>query len=238
LINREASGLEWWVQSKSNEETSDNNNNNNNNNNNQTSNGVDLHYDKDEELAANFGIGVFPQISTVTYLTDCLSGTTSPTVVLETTAKEPVESEIRKCFVSVPEVGKHISFDGRFLHGAPSQLKSLSGIDNNNNNNNNENSSKSNTYRLTFLVNIWINYRPCKVSILPADLLRHLHTTSSPANLLCSLTISSSSSSEMKTVNVTDSVSSDPDLGEWESIPFVSDKSDWGCCRYVCYVLL
>jgi hypothetical protein len=60
MINREVSGLEWWIQLKSNADSDKGGDDIN------MSDGVDLHYDKDEELAANFGIGVFPQISTVT----------------------------------------------------------------------------------------------------------------------------------------------------------------------------
>ncbi len=46
-------GAEWWVQVK---QTNDE--------------AIDLHYDKDEELASAFDLGSFPTMSTVTYLTE------------------------------------------------------------------------------------------------------------------------------------------------------------------------
>ena len=56
-------GAEWWVQVKPISSSSSNSSS--------SSSAIDLHYDKDEELAEAFGLGVFPSISTVTYLTDC-----------------------------------------------------------------------------------------------------------------------------------------------------------------------
>ena len=40
--------------------------------------GVDLHYDKDEALAAAFGLGVFPRTSTVTYLEAAVAAAAPP----------------------------------------------------------------------------------------------------------------------------------------------------------------
>jgi hypothetical protein len=72
---------------------------------------IDLHFDKDERIAEAFGIGVFPQISTVTYLNTAPSF--QPTVILNTTASAPVGSPISNMYVSFPVPGKHVSFDGR-----------------------------------------------------------------------------------------------------------------------------
>ena len=68
--------MEWWVQVKnfaSHDESA-----------------IDLHYDKDENIADSFGIGVFPQISTVTYLNS--SSRFQPTIIFPSTANDPVES--------------------------------------------------------------------------------------------------------------------------------------------------
>jgi hypothetical protein len=93
---------------------------------------IDLHYDKDEWIAEHFGIGVYPQISTVTYLTDARSAGThsgesgmafelpSPTLVFSHKAWDDVGKPISDVYVSRPRRGKHICFDGRYLHGAPS----------------------------------------------------------------------------------------------------------------------
>lgn len=78
---------------------------------------IDLHYDKDENIAEAFSVGVFPQISTVTYVSS--SSSFQPTMVFNTTAGDAVGTAISDCFISFPRVGKHVAFDGRFLHGAP-----------------------------------------------------------------------------------------------------------------------
>ena len=70
------SGMEWWVQVK--------------NFASQDESAIDLHYDKDENIADSFGIGVFPQISTVTYLNS--SSRFQPTIIFPSTANDPVES--------------------------------------------------------------------------------------------------------------------------------------------------
>ena len=71
-----------------------------------------MHYDKDERVAEIFGVGVFPQISTVTYLNG--SPTFQPTVVFNNTASNPVGAPISESYVSYPMPGKHIAFDGRY----------------------------------------------------------------------------------------------------------------------------
>jgi hypothetical protein len=65
-------------------------------------------------------VGLFPTVSTVTYLTDVPH--TLPTVILDNKASTPVGAPISRVFVSIPAVGKHISFDGRLLHGAPKEF--------------------------------------------------------------------------------------------------------------------
>lgn len=114
-INELNTGSEWWVQVRHND-----------NDNVKNSGGVELHYDKDEEIASLFGIGIYPLISTVTYLTSHVpTCAAAPTVVFEATASKPIYDAIKKCYISIPEIGKHVSFNGRFLHGAPAQLKKI-----------------------------------------------------------------------------------------------------------------
>jgi hypothetical protein len=71
---------------------------------------------------SQFGLNVHPHIATVTYLSD--KG--GPTVVLEHTSGcevgEDFSGSVDKVFMSYPEAGKHMSFDGRFLHLAPTDL--------------------------------------------------------------------------------------------------------------------
>ncbi|CAM9901735.1 unnamed protein product, partial [Discosporangium mesarthrocarpum] len=84
---------------------------------------IGWHWDKDYGMESA-GINVHPCVATVTYL----STNGGPTVVLQ--KKGPmacedahlVEGVATKAWVSRPLIGKHISFDGRYLHAAPSVL--------------------------------------------------------------------------------------------------------------------
>jgi hypothetical protein len=98
-----------------------------------TASAIDLHYDKDELLAERFAVGVYPQISTVTYLTcgnltgdithdggDDMYSNTAPTIIVDNSMIHPIGRPMNRAFISRPVVGKHIAFDGRNLHGVPS----------------------------------------------------------------------------------------------------------------------
>ena len=121
---------------------------------------VDLHFDKDEALAQVFGLGSFPALSTVTYLTE--GG--SPTLVFPHRYNQPEDNQMENAFVSHPRLGKHLVFDGRLLHGAPSH-PSLRQV-------NSEAADatpagKTPSLRVTFLVNIWLEgSRPCRLQRL------------------------------------------------------------------------
>ncbi|GAB5366365.1 hypothetical protein AAMO2058_001137300 [Amorphochlora amoebiformis] len=85
---------------------------------------VGWHFDKDYALEAN-GVNVHPHIATVTYL----SSGGAPTVFLEKCVSSPIvgsmalTGSVSKGYVSWPVTGKHVSFDGRWLHGAPDELQ-------------------------------------------------------------------------------------------------------------------
>jgi hypothetical protein len=137
-------GAEWWVQVKNipvtNVATTTTENSDDDGNNNiitndtaipphTNSSSIDLHYDKDEALAETFGIGSFPTLSTVTYLTaPSVTATTqkmatsaaAPTIVFDHTYTQSEDEVMSSMLVSRPRVGKHLVFDGRLLHGAPS----------------------------------------------------------------------------------------------------------------------
>jgi len=57
--------------------------------------------------------------------------------------------DICQGWISHPEDAKHIAFSGNLLHGAPRHM------------------SRDNSYRVTFLVNIWLNYSPVGLGPLP-----------------------------------------------------------------------
>ena len=99
------SGAEWWTLSI--EEDAD----------------VGVHFDKDYAMEDE-GLNVTPHVSTVTYLSDI----GAPTIVTDVRAPRVygdasrMAQSIGAVHVSLPLFGKHISFDGRMLHAAPSDM--------------------------------------------------------------------------------------------------------------------
>ena len=168
---QDSGGAEWWVQVKETkqqqqqqqtEETS-------NNQDNQETEAVDLHFDKDEALAEKFSLGAFPTLSTVTYLTE----NSNPTVILERTYDQDDDEVIPAMMLSHPRRGKHLVFDGRLLHGAPSHPDlrntyhpSLTAEDDNQPPSHDGSGS---TLRVTLLVNVWNNRKPAGVNPLPPE---------------------------------------------------------------------
>lgn len=212
-------GFEWWVQVKHATDTDCNSTDDIND-------GIDLHYDKDETIAEQFGLGIFPALSTVTYLTSAESATSAhPTIILSCRASQPVGAPIREAVISLPARGKHVSFNGELLHGAPQQLLSFA-LANPTSQANTAPKDNSNT-RITFLVNLWIGHQPTAVVPLPDDFAQTLAGGQSPVDgapvVLCP-----SPQSSISTTVITSADASSDFLGDWTMIPFVSDKSQWG----------
>ena len=140
----EFSGAEWWVQVK--QKSQDDSEN---------YNPVDLHYDKDEAMASKFGLGFFPSLSTVTYLTS--NAFANPTVIFPQTYHDSQGTKMSQVIISRSEKGKHIVFDGRLLHGAP-RLNLFPTLE--------TSSHASDDIRVTFLVNIWLHGKPLDAKTL------------------------------------------------------------------------
>lgn len=139
------SGAEWWTQVIDTEDE------------------IGWHWDRDYGLEEEASIRLHPHLASVTYLTD--GG--APTTVLE--AIEPPEGDgggasqplrVTAAYLSRPRVGKHIAFDGRWLHAAPSELRGTLGILP-------QGSTELGCRRFTFLVNIWVNHKPLSASPFP-----------------------------------------------------------------------
>ena len=98
------SGAEWWTQVI------------------ETEADIAWHWDRDYDLQDGQGIQIHPHLATVTYVN--VGG--APTVVLERAspllAADSLEGEVAACTACAPRVGRHLSFDGRMLHGAPSSV--------------------------------------------------------------------------------------------------------------------
>lgn len=211
-------GFEWWVQVKhatnvdcnSTEDIND---------------GIDLHYDKDETIAEQFGLGIFPALSTVTYLTSAESTTSAhPTIILSCRASQPVGAPIREAVISLPARGKHVSFNGELLHGAPQQLLTFA-LANPTPAAGSAPQTSTNS-RITFLVNLWIGHQPTAVVPLPDDFAQRLSGQSPGGSVPVAL--SPSPQTSISTTVVTSADASSDFLGDWTMIPFVSDKSQWG----------
>ena len=158
------SGAEWWTQVI------------------ETEADIAWHWDRDYDLQDGQGIQIHPHLATVTYVN--VGG--APTVVLERAspllAADSLEGEVAACTACAPRVGRHLSFDGRMLHGAPSSVldaappappaavKPASKL-----------ASKrakpavskpavskpAVPVRVTFLVNLWLNHTPGGAAPLP-----------------------------------------------------------------------
>jgi len=157
------SGVEWWIQIRPTPPKIDRRCQPGDN-----TTSISFHWDKDEDLrVATGGLFIHPHLSTVTYLTSC----GAPTVILNSkvgniqTGEPNLHRHIDTAFISWPCRGKHLVFDGALLHGVPSELLLLlqdSSLPI-------SNSSSTATPRVTFLVNIWLNYRPLAIQSFPLE---------------------------------------------------------------------
>ncbi|KAG5190008.1 hypothetical protein JKP88DRAFT_299890 [Tribonema minus] len=155
-FDRAISGAEWWVQVIGGDDD------------------IGWHWDKDYATEAS-GFNVHPHLATVTYLSD-VGG---PTVVLNkrdpVTCGDSLEGTITRCCLSRPAVGKHMCFDGRYLHGAPAALADIwpskpgqkrpRSDDGDSRGGGgsaqaDDDSAPGPDMRVTFLVNVWLNRHP------------------------------------------------------------------------------
>ncbi|CAE7262379.1 unnamed protein product, partial [Symbiodinium pilosum] len=87
---------------------------------------VGWHWDRDYVLEDS-GVNLHPMLGTVTYLSEepCQLSTMAVDVVSPATREEaapvplPAADAQALCVVVPPRAGRHLVFDGRFLHGAP-----------------------------------------------------------------------------------------------------------------------
>ena len=116
--------------------------------------GISWHWDKDENLRDQTNLFIHPHISTVTYLTSY----GAPTVVLNGYAEleggAGSAKDITEGIIVFPETGKHLSFDGSKLHAGVKEFL-VPGVW--------EGQVDGGGFRVTFLVNIWVNFIPIGV---------------------------------------------------------------------------
>jgi len=216
-FDAKTSGAEWWVQIRPSPEKTgrysmldknDNPENDDNNDVDMAKEGISFHWDKDEDLRILCGGNTYvhPHLSTVTYLTDIIA---APTLALNirvnnltgewiipdtcTNHSSKEDNDKVEGFLSWPKFGKHLSFDGRYLHAAPSdfmepgEFQKQSEIPDDEKNNEALTESerkklKRRRRRVTFLVNVWLNYKPFGVQPFPDSMINKLsgHQSSEP----------------------------------------------------------
>lgn len=163
--NPQTSGAEWWVLYL------------------HTIDDVGFHWDRDYGIELEENRMVHPYLGTVTYL----SSVGGPTVFLDmpgdTAAEEFENFPLSACRVSYPKPGKHVTFDGNLLHGAPSSLhpaatESSDSEESEEEEGSDEDSIPEGEARVTFLVNIWLDHHPTQAEPLPADLVPSLSNDS------------------------------------------------------------
>ena len=156
--------------------------------------GIAFHWDKDEELRhlAGGNLHVHPHISTVTYLTSIGAPTmvcrrrihalTGEWIVEEEEEDDGREKASSEGYLSWPKRGKHLSFDGGYLHAAPANLVEEGHFekqyqipqfvaDQNDDDDMQQIRMDRRRRRVTFLVNIWLNHKPINVERFPVGML-------------------------------------------------------------------
>ena len=234
-------GAEWWVQVKSVSSPSGDENNDEiiGKIGGGAAEAIDLHYDKDEALAESFGLGAFPVLSTVTYLTITTTAA-APTVIFSHRYDESETNGISEMMLSHPAPHKHVVFDGRLLHGAPAHYglrlgrqvlspttttpSTLSIIKDSDSNNINQ------SMRITFLVNIWINHKPAAVETLPDTIRQALNACSSHDYITTMLRKTWPHWFEGPIPVATVTINADTTVLDTDRIelPFVGGKATWG----------
>lgn len=158
------SGVEWWTLSMDGRDG-----------------GVGWHWDKDYHAESEEDRDVHPSLATVTYFSDI----GAPTIVVPRTSLHPHEGRENECIdddrpiarlcLSRPVPGKHIAFDGRLLHGAPTDVYDEILLRRTQGHPNGLTPKKkkggpSRLQRATFLANIWINHKPRDAVCIDASL--------------------------------------------------------------------
>jgi hypothetical protein len=153
--------------------------------------GISFHWDKDEDLRLLCGgtTYIHPHLSTVTYLTSIGAPTLAVNCRVNNFTGEWIvpgnnvssEHVQMEGFLSWPKAGKHLSFDGRFLHAAPPDLMEDGAFEKQINYVTKEgldalevNRVRRRHRRVTFLVNIWLNYRPFDVQPFPESMINKM----------------------------------------------------------------
>lgn len=186
----ETSGAEWWAQIRPSPEGTGRYSMHDDQPDELTRTGISFHWDKDEDLRLLTGgtTYIHPHISTVTYLTNIGAPTLVTNHRVHCLTGDWISPDTVEGFVSWPSTGKHMSFDGRFLHAAPPdlmepgawekqvELPPLSQIEEDERRHE-EKLLKRRHRRVTFLVNVWLNYKPFEIKPFPGTMIDKMSGT-------------------------------------------------------------
>mmetsp|Transcript_16025 Transcript_16025/g.37794 ORF Transcript_16025/g.37794 Transcript_16025/m.37794 type:complete len:414 (-) Transcript_16025:75-1316(-) len=131
---------------------------------------VGWHWDRDYGLEEDTDFKLHPHIATVTYLSDEGAPTTILEVVQCGNDQLPGSLPLEALHVSKPQVGKHISFDGRFLHAAPAEMADFMSPKPDGEKSSEAEApaeAKAGAKRYTLLANVWLNHKPVQPSLFP-----------------------------------------------------------------------
>jgi hypothetical protein len=140
--------------------------------------GISFHWDKDEDLRVLTGgtTYVHPHLSTVTYLTGIGAPTLAINYRVHNLTGDALANPEPEAFLSWPAQFKHLAFDGRYLHAAPADLMKKGAWDAQTTvppelaaaaPEAEQKKLRRRHRRVTFLVNIWLNYHPFNVHPFP-----------------------------------------------------------------------
>ena len=204
--DKSTSGAEWWVQirpspsagrysmladaSSSSSTAGGEKDGSNGTDDDMSKSGISFHWDKDEDLRLAMGgnLYIHPHLSTVTYLTDLGAPTTALNYRIDPTSGVYIEpssqDENPSAYISWPKQGKHLSFDGRLLHAAPGDLLKRGEFVQQCNFDTTGISDEKEKHvvqrrhrRVTFLVNIWLNFKPINVRVFPEGMVDKLSSS-------------------------------------------------------------
>ena len=203
VYDKSTSGAEWWVQIRpspsagrysmladaSSSSTKDEENKSGDEvDHDMSKSGISFHWDKDEDLRLAMGgdLYIHPHLSTVSYLTDLGAPTIALNYRIDATTGDYIEpssdGKNPAGYVSWPKVGKHLSFDGRLLHAAPGDLMKNGEFEEQCKFDRAGICDDKKKYqilqrrhrRTTFLVNIWLNFKPINVTLFPEGMIDKL----------------------------------------------------------------
>lgn len=146
---------------------------------------VAWHWDKDYSLEHG-GINISPHLATVTYLSDVGAPTLMVDKTCSTDYSANISGEANVALLSRPQYGKHVVFDGRYLHAAPSELSLWASDSSGGDGVEGEAgavAAAARPKRVSFLVNLWLNWKPADAVRCPEAVLAQLGTAAAAVPL-------------------------------------------------------